>query len=165
MHSATPFPPLTIDCFKNIDFSLVGCPSITPTKPSWGSWLRTFIGFNVYKARSFVLSHVNWDASASPRRCRSFIDFLSSGAYKLLESGEPKYLRYRMASIIFGRTLESSADDGQLESCSSRTKIGSRVFRCAAPAIWNCMPYDITAASSVSIFRSRLKTHYFTLAL
>ena len=85
--------------------------------------------------------------------------------YKFLESGEPTYLRSRITSKIFRHTLRSSADDRQLEPCSSCTKIGSRAFRCAAPAICNYLPYDIRTAPSVSIFRSRLKMHYFKLAL
>ena len=68
---------LTLDCSKNIACSLVA--SITPTRPSWGYRLRTFLGFNVCKVRSLTLSHVNGDASASPRLCRSFIGFLSCG--------------------------------------------------------------------------------------
>ena len=84
--------------------------------------------------------------------------------YKLLESGEPTYLRSRITSKIFLHALRSSANDRQLEPCSFNTKIGSRAFRYATPAIWNCLPYDIRAAPSVSIFQSRLKTHYFKLA-
>ena len=84
--------------------------------------------------------------------------------YKLVESGEPTYLRSRITSKIFRRALRSSADDRQLEPCSSHTKIGSRALRCAAPAMWNCLLYEMRAAPSVSIFRSRLKTHYFKLA-
>ena len=57
---------LTLDCSKNIACSLVAVASITPTRPLCGSRLRTFLGFNVCKARSFALSHVNGDASASP---------------------------------------------------------------------------------------------------
>ena len=82
--------------------------------------------------------------------------------YKLLEFAEPAHLRSRITSKIFRRLLRYSVDDRHLEPCSSRTKIGSRAFRCAVPAIWSWLPYDNRAAPSVSIFPSRLKTHYFT---
>ena len=80
------------------------------------------------------------------------------------ESSEPTYLRSRITSKIFRYALRSSGDDRHFEPCSSLTKIGSHTIHCAAPAIWNCLPYDISAAPSVSIFQSRLKTHHFKLA-
>ena len=70
-------PNLTLDCSKNIAGSLVSCRLDYANSILV---LRTFLGFNVCKARSLVLSHVSGDASASPRHCRSFIGFLSSGA-------------------------------------------------------------------------------------
>ena len=77
--------------------------------------------------------------------------------YKLLESVGPTYLRSRITSKISRRALRSSVGDRQLEPCSPPTKIGSRAFRCAAPAIWNCLPYGIRAAPSVSNFEADLK--------
>ena len=71
-------PNLTLDCFKNIACRLSYADSTLV-----GSRLRTFLGFNVCKAHSLVLSHVNGDASESPRLCRCFIGFLSSGAYTI----------------------------------------------------------------------------------
>ena len=85
--------------------------------------------------------------------------------YKLLESGEPTYMRSRITSRISRRALRSSADNRQLEPCSSHAKIGSRAFRCAAPAIWNCLPYDIRAVPSVSIFRRRSQNALFQACL
>ena len=73
-------PNLILDCSKKIACSPSSAvASITPTRPSWRSRLRTFLGFNVCKARSLALSHVNGDASATPRLCKSFIGFLSRG--------------------------------------------------------------------------------------
>ena len=82
-----------------------------------------------------------------------------------MESGEPTYLRSRITRNISRRALRSSTDDKQLEPCSSHTKIRSRAFRCAVPAIWNCLPHDNRAASSASNFRSRFKMHYFKTSL
>ena len=73
-------PNLTLDCSKNIACSLVGCRLDYANSILVGSRLRTFLGFFVCKAHSLALSHVNGDASASPRLGRSFIGFLSSGA-------------------------------------------------------------------------------------
>ena len=69
---------------------------------------------------------------------------------KLSESGETSYLRSRITDRVFRRALRSSANDGQLKPCTYRTTTGSRTFRCAAPATWNCLSYDVGAAQSAS---------------
>ena len=67
MHSATSVPTSHWTAPRALPVLSSAVASITPTRPSWGSELRTFLGFNVCKACSLVLSHVNRDASASPR--------------------------------------------------------------------------------------------------
>ena len=163
---------ITLDCSKNIACSFIGCRLDYANSTLVVISVKNISRLQRLKARSLVLSHVSGNTSASPRLCRSFSGFLSSGidykiatvTHKLTECGEPTYLRFCITSKIFRRALRSSVDDRQLEQCSSHTKIGSRAFRCAASVIWNCLPYDIRAAPSVSIFRSRLKTHYLKLA-
>ena len=163
---------LTFDCSKNNDCSLVGfCLDYA------NSTLAGISVKNVSRLQRLqrTLAHV---VKCQRRRISIFktlqelrwlsikwrIDYkVATLTCKLLVSGEPTYLKSRFKSKIFRRALWSSADDRQLERCSSRTKIGSRAFRCAAPAIWNCLPYDIRAATYVSIFQSRLKMHYFKL--
>lgn len=41
---------------------------------------------------------------------------------------------------------------------------GARSFSHAAPTLWNKLPEDIRAINSMSLFRSRLKTHLFKIA-
>ena len=36
-----------------------------------------------------------------------------------------------------------------------------RSFTCAAPKVWNALPFDIKSARSVNIFKAKLKTHLF----
>ena len=43
-------------------------------------------------------------------------------------------------------------------------KYGARSFSHAAPTLWNKLPEDIRAINSMSLFRSRLKTHLFKIA-
>ena len=38
---------------------------------------------------------------------------------------------------------------------------GDRVFSVAAPRLWNALPMDIKLSPSVSVFKNRLKTHFF----
>ena len=47
----------------------------------------------------------------------------------------------------------------------SKATLGDRSFTCAAPKLWNALPFDIRSASTVSIFKAKLKTHLFRHAL
>lgn len=63
------------------------------------------------------------------------------------------------------RTLRSS-DRGLLFIPKVRTKThGEAAFYYDAPRLWNSLPEDMRAAASVDIFKSKLKTHFFSLAL
>jgi len=43
----------------------------------------------------------------------------------------------------------------------SKATLGDHSFTCAAPKLWNALPFDIRSARSVSIFKAKLKTHLF----
>ena len=48
-----------------------------------------------------------------------------------------------------------------------RTKgktLGDRAFKVAALKLWNSLPKDVRSCNNVSIFKSKLKTHYFRSA-
>ena len=47
----------------------------------------------------------------------------------------------------------------------SKATLGDRSFTCAAPKLWNALPFDRRSASTVSIFKAKLKTHLFRHAL
>ena len=42
--------------------------------------------------------------------------------------------------------------------------IGARSFYAAAPTLWNSLPANIREITSLSIFKKKLKTHFFNLA-
>ena len=42
----------------------------------------------------------------------------------------------------------------------SKATLGDHSFTCAAPKLWNALPFDISA-SAVHIFKAKLKTHLF----
>ena len=46
----------------------------------------------------------------------------------------------------------------------SKATLGDRSFTCAAPKLWNVLPFDIRSASTVSSFKAKLKTHLFRRA-
>ena len=55
-----------------------------------------------------------------------------------------------------------SATSNQLDVRPSRLVIvGDRSFGSVGPKLWNSLPDDITSASSLSVFRKKLKTHLF----
>ena len=62
---------------------------------------------------------------------------------------------------IYGRRLWS-ATSSQLDVCLSRLiTVGDRSFASAGPKLWNSLSDDITSASSLPVFRKKLKTHLF----
>ncbi len=58
-----------------------------------------------------------------------------------------------------------SANNSLLYVPRSRLKFkGDRAFAVAAPRLWNQLPPDIKSAPSISVFKSRLKTHLYSMA-
>jgi len=51
-----------------------------------------------------------------------------------------------------------------LQAPRIRTAYSGRAFSSAVPAIWNNLPTSVIEASSLPVFRRRLKTHLFTVA-
>ena len=69
-----------------------------------------------------------------------------------------------LASIP-GRTRLRAADRGDLLVPATKTKIGGRSFRIAAPTVWNSLPLHLHDNTiSERQFKSGLKTHLFNLA-
>ena len=92
------------------------------------------------------------------------IDFkVTTLTYKLLSTGQPSYLVNSVSIYIPGRSMRST-DARTLTVPRTKTVIGARAFRSAAPSVWNKLPVDIRNSTSLLTFRSRLKTHFFRLA-
>jgi len=47
---------------------------------------------------------------------------------------------------------------------STGSDIGKQSFSCAAPATWNSLPAAVINCDTLSVFKSRLKTHLFNTA-
>jgi hypothetical protein len=89
------------------------------------------------------------------------IDFkIASLTFKILHDREPGYLLELITRHNPTRSLRSSS---QLLLSVPRidTEIGRRSFLFAAPTIWNSLPFSVRSCSSLSCFRSALKTHLF----
>ena len=88
--------------------------------------------------------------------------------FKALNGQAPNYI-LELLTLKFNshsHNLRSSNDTLLLQLPTHRTKVtmGDRAFSCAAPKIWNKLPFDIRNSQSVSSFKTRLKTHLFAEA-
>ena len=73
-----------------------------------------------------------------------------------------------MSEMLTPRSIHyglRSQDDLKLDvPKTKRITLGDLAFKVAAPKLWNSLPKDVRSCSNVSIFKSKLKTHYFRIA-
>ena len=98
-----------------------------------------------------------------PNKCRIEFKILLL-TFKILNFLVPTYL----SSFIFLRlpskyNLRNSSDNllPSYPRFKSKATLGDRSFTCAAPKLWNALPFDVRSDSTVSIFKGKLKTHLF----
>jgi len=85
--------------------------------------------------------------------------------YRALHGSAPPYLAPSftcVADMPHRRKLRSASTEqlDVLPSCR-RSTIGGRAFPVAAAKVYNGLPSDVTSASSLSMFKNRLKTYLF----
>ena len=88
--------------------------------------------------------------------------------FKILNFLAPTYLSSLISLRLPSKyNLRNSSDNLLLSypRFKSKATLGDRSFTCAAPKLWNALPFDIRSASTVSIFKAKLKTHLFRHAL
>ena len=93
------------------------------------------------------------------------IDYkIATFAYRRFDGSLPPYLSSLLHIYTPSRSLRSSSEK-LLRVPKFRTKtFGQRSFQYQAPSIWNSLPQKIRNATSLSSFKSQLKTHFFKLA-
>ena len=73
-----------------------------------------------------------------------------------------------MSEMLILRSIHyglRSQDDLKLDVPRTKRKtLGDLAFKVAAPKLWNSLPKDVRSCNNVSIFKSKLKTHYFIIA-
>jgi hypothetical protein len=86
--------------------------------------------------------------------------------YKVHTNHNPAYISHALSTAASNPSLQSlrSANSTGYLIPQSRTKFGERAFSVSGPAIWNSLPSSLRSASSINIFKSHLKTNFFTLA-
>jgi len=84
-------------------------------------------------------------------------------AYKVLHGDAPRYVGplTRVDDLPGRRTLRSANANRLVVPPVKLSTVGSRAFAVAAPHIWNTLPTDVVAASSLSTFRRLLKRFLF----
>ena len=88
--------------------------------------------------------------------------------FKILNFLAPTYLSSLISLRLPSKyNLRNSSDNLLLSypRFKSKATLGDRSFTCAAPKLWNALPFYIRSASTVSIFKAKLKTHLFRHAL
>ena len=88
--------------------------------------------------------------------------------YNILNFLAPTYLSSLISLKLPSKYNLRNSNDNLLLSYphfKSKATLGDRSFTCAAPKLWNALPFDIRSASTVSILKAKLKTHLFCHAL
>ncbi|KAL3056304.1 hypothetical protein OYC64_018905 [Pagothenia borchgrevinki] len=106
-----------------------------------------------------ILASLHW----LPIRFR--IDFkLLLFVFKALNGLAPAYISELLHRYTPARALRS-ADQLLLIVPKTRLKTrGHRAFAAAGPRLWNTLPLHVRSAQTLGVFKSTLKTHFFSLA-
>lgn len=84
--------------------------------------------------------------------------------FKALHGFAPTYITELLDVYRPTRALRSSSRGLLVEKRSTKKRTGDRAFSVCAPRLWNQLPTDIVNCSTLSSFKSRLKTHLFNLS-
>ena len=85
-------------------------------------------------------------------------------AFRHFEGTLPSYLSSVLCTYQPSRTLRSSSEKLLKIPRVTLKSAGERSFRFAAPTAWNSLPNSLRNSSSISQFKSQLKTHLFCQA-
>ena len=98
-------------------------------------------------------------------KMRQRIDYkLAVLVYRCLQGTAPSYLSsdlHRVADLDVRRRLRSSSTGALVVPPTRLSTVGDRAFPVAAARVWNGLPATVTSSSSLSAFKSRLKTELF----
>ena len=137
---------------------------------AWAS--RTSRNSSVYKILLRGPSHKLQSISTSLQFSKIFTGSLSLNGLSikfLFSLSRPSWMASPLICInmLIPQTHYSSTRSSRTSALfipRTRTSTGKRAFSVAAPRIWNSLPADVRTTTSVSSFRSKLKTHFFKIA-
>ncbi|KAJ8390578.1 hypothetical protein AAFF_G00101840, partial [Aldrovandia affinis] len=84
--------------------------------------------------------------------------------YKVLHGLAPSYLTDLLHPYNPPCSLRSQDAGNLVVPRISKNTAGGRAFSYRAPLLWNSLPISVKESDTVSIFKSRLKTHLFSLS-
>ena len=131
-------------------------------RPTWGSPLCCIVyqKFKSLWSRHPTLRELHW----LPIQAR--INFkICLLMYRIYTNCSPAYLSSLVtpcSSLQSRRGLRSSSQ-GDFVVTRSLKKLGNRAFALAGPAEWNKLPVFIRKSSTLSIFKTNLKTYLFKI--
>jgi len=90
---------------------------------------------------------------------------LATLAFKVQSTSQPEYLRQLISSQHSGSSMTVTLRSSTRPATPGTTHQNVPAYGGRAlPAIWNNLPTSVIEASSLPVFRRRLKTHLFTVA-
>ena len=84
--------------------------------------------------------------------------------FKSLNGLAPPYLSDLLTPYCPSRALRSANAGYLIIPRINKKTSGGRAFSYRAPLLWNSLPPDVRSAGTLSLFKSRLKTHLFSKA-
>lgn len=81
--------------------------------------------------------------------------------YKAVNNQAPAYLQELLHVHTPSRELRSSNSNLLSVPFTRSSVIQECAFSVAGPRLWNCLPFNLRCASSLPIFKAKLKTHLF----
>uniref|UniRef100_A0A3B3CU78 Reverse transcriptase domain-containing protein n=1 Tax=Oryzias melastigma TaxID=30732 RepID=A0A3B3CU78_ORYME len=84
--------------------------------------------------------------------------------FKCLNGSGPLYLLDLLSPYEPPRALRSSGSTTLIIPRTRTKTYGEASFQCLGPRLWNSLPEDLRACTTVEIFKNKLKTHLFSKA-
>ena len=89
---------------------------------------------------------------------------LLANVYSALHGPFPDYLKELIVPYVPARTLRSQSSDMLTVPKTRTITYGARCFDHSAATLWNELPFNLRKCDSLTLFKSRLKTHLFKRA-
>ncbi len=142
---------------------LGGCPasSINKLQIVKNAAARVLTRSRKYDHITPILKSLHW---LPINICISYKILLHIGAYKTLNYLEPAYLTNLLSRHNLTRNLRSQNSGVLVVPRIAKPTKGGRHFSYLAPKLWNSLPDNVRGSDTLSLFKSRLKTHLFSQA-
>ncbi len=138
---------------------LGGCPASSINKLQIDSAARVLTRSRKYDHITAILQSLQW----LPITFRISYKILLL-AYKAQNGLVPAYLTNLLSHYNPTRSLRSQNSGLLLVPRIAKSTKGGRTLSYLVPKLWNCLPDNFRGSDTLSLFKSRLKTHLFSQA-